>query len=63
MVTFRVRSLGMATCPSNPQFPVTIELTEPLGGRALLDGGVSPPRDAMIDPMLGAHAVPIALAP
>jgi hypothetical protein len=52
VVTFRVRSVGGGTCPSNPLFPVTIELTEPLGGRALLDGGVNPPRDATIDPTI-----------
>jgi hypothetical protein len=37
-------------CPSNPEFPVTVTLTEPLGERALLDGGSNPPRDATTTP-------------
>ena len=49
IVTYAVREIG-GTCPSNPRFPITIHLTEPLGGRALFDGGVDPPRDATIDP-------------
>jgi hypothetical protein len=36
---------GGQDCPSNPDFALTIDLPEPLGGRALLDGGVFPPRD------------------
>ncbi len=36
---------GGADCPGNPDFAMTVELPEPLGGRALLDGGVYPPRD------------------
>ena len=53
VVTFQVRHTGgVATCPSNPPFPVTIELTEALGARSLLDGGVTPARDATIDPTI-----------
>ena len=53
VVTFKVRGVGgAATCPSNPHFPVTIELTEALGERRLLDGGVTPPRDATVDPTI-----------
>ena len=37
-------------CPSNPEFPVTVTLGEPLGERALLDGGSTPPRDATTTP-------------
>lgn len=37
-------------CPSNPEFPVTVTLTEPLGERELLDGGSNPPRDATTTP-------------
>ena len=37
-------------CPSNPEFPVTFTLSEPLGERALLDGGSTPPRDATTTP-------------
>ncbi len=37
-------------CPSNPEFPVTITLSEPLGERQLLDGGSTPPRDATTTP-------------
>jgi hypothetical protein len=36
---------GGADCPGNPEFAVTIDLPEPLGGRTLLDGAVFPPRD------------------
>jgi hypothetical protein len=37
---------GGQDCPSNPPTPFTFELPEPLAGRALLDGGRIPPRDA-----------------
>lgn len=36
----------MFTCPGNPSTRVTVELSEPLGDRRLLDGGLFPPRDA-----------------
>jgi hypothetical protein len=53
VVTFKVRGVaGFATCPSNPQFPIAIELTEALGARGVLDGGITPPRDATIDPTI-----------
>jgi hypothetical protein len=39
---------GGQDCPGNPAFPITIELSEPLGDRVLLDGGTFPPRDATI---------------
>jgi hypothetical protein len=43
-ITVLVRSLpGGNDCPGNPDFPVEIELTEPLGARSLFDGGVFPP--------------------
>jgi hypothetical protein len=49
IVVFGVASQdGPQTCPSNPAFSVTIELSEPLGDRVLLDGGSFPPRDATI---------------
>jgi hypothetical protein len=44
-ITIAVRVIG-GDCPSNPAFPLTIQLAEPLGDRALLDGSVFPPRDA-----------------
>jgi hypothetical protein len=44
-ITIAVRMEG-GDCPSNPEFPLTIQLAEPLGDRALLDGSVFPPRDA-----------------
>jgi hypothetical protein len=47
VVTFSVRTIG-GRCPSNPTYPVTVELTEPLGTRTLIDGGTG--RDATIDP-------------
>ncbi|MDQ2964292.1 MAG: hypothetical protein M3R57_00355 [Chloroflexota bacterium] len=36
---------GGADCPGNPEFALTVDLPEPLGGRTLLDGAVYPPRD------------------
>ncbi len=51
-VTFTVtpRPGGFQDCPSNPEFPVEIKLSEPLGERTLLDGGSTPPRDATTTP-------------
>jgi hypothetical protein len=50
-VTISVTSRGGAQdCPSNPEFPMTITLAEPLGERVLLDGGSIPPRDATSTP-------------
>ena len=50
-VTLAVRPRGGAqTCPSNPETPFILELPEPLGDRALLDGSSVPPRDATICP-------------
>lgn len=40
---------GMATCPGNPDTPFTVELTEPLGGRTLLDGSRTPPAEPTRD--------------
>ncbi len=36
--------VGGADCQSNPEFPVLIELSEPLGDRVLVDGSQFPPR-------------------
>jgi hypothetical protein len=36
---------GGQDCLGNPDFPVVVDLPEPLGGRQLLDGAVFPPRD------------------
>ena len=45
LVAFAVAlSPGSATCPGNPLEPVTIELSEPLGERALYDGLYWPPQ-------------------
>jgi hypothetical protein len=49
VVTYRVRVVG-GRCPTNPAYPITITLAEDLGSRSLLDGGVTPPRDASSDP-------------
>lgn len=38
-----VPHLGMANCPGNPDARVTIELSRPLGDRALLNGVLVPP--------------------
>jgi hypothetical protein len=48
-ITIAVRVIG-GDCPGNPLFPLTIQLAEPLGDRALLDGSVFPPRDASQPP-------------
>jgi hypothetical protein len=46
LVMFAVRPLpGGQDCPSNPSTRVTIDLGEPLGDRALLDGGRLPHGD------------------
>jgi hypothetical protein len=34
---------GDQDCPGNPEFPIAVELPEPLGGRPLFDGGTFPP--------------------
>lgn len=45
-VTYFVRPPeGAQTCPGNPLTHATLVLDEPLGGRALRDGGVYPPRE------------------
>ena len=44
VVTIAVASIpGVSDCESNPSVPLTIQLTEPLRDRALLDGGTVPP--------------------
>jgi hypothetical protein len=35
---------GAQTCPSNPPTPFTVELSEPLGERAVVDASLVPPR-------------------
>jgi photosystem II stability/assembly factor-like uncharacterized protein len=51
VVTFTITwSPGDQDCPSNPPFPVVVQLDQPLGGRALLDGSSVPPRDATREP-------------
>ncbi|WP_369056593.1 hypothetical protein [Kineococcus terrestris] len=43
-ITVRVTQLGGAqSCPSNPDTPYTVQLEEPVGTRALLDGSIVPP--------------------
>ena len=50
-VTLAVRPRGGAQeCPSNPETPFVLELPEPLGDRALLDGSSVPARDATACP-------------
>ena len=44
VVTIAVASIpGASDCEGNPSVPLTIQLTEPLRDRALLDGGTVPP--------------------
>ena len=47
VVTFRVDPVSgsAVACPGNPPTPVTVRLPEPLGDRALLDGGRMPPQE------------------
>jgi hypothetical protein len=45
VITVPVLSIkGIRDCPSNPPAEITIELTEPIGDRVLLDGSVYPAR-------------------
>jgi hypothetical protein len=37
------------TCPSNPPTPFSLPLSEPLGGRPVVDVSVSPPRVVVVD--------------
>jgi len=50
IVLFVRQRPGAQDCQGNPEFPMEIELSEPLGARALLDAGVFPPRDASRPP-------------
>jgi hypothetical protein len=51
VVTYAIAALpGGQDCQGNPALEVTVELAEPLGERALLDGGTFPPRDALVPP-------------
>lgn len=44
IVTIRVRDRGGdQSCPGNPDTPFLLRLNEPIGNRALLDGGKRPP--------------------
>ena len=52
-ITVRVdirRRAGGQDCQGTPPFPFTLELPEPVGGRALLDASTRPPRDATKPP-------------
>lgn len=45
LLRIAVRPLGGAqNCPSNPATPFTVELSEPLGDREVVDGSLVPPR-------------------
>ena len=44
------RRPGPNDCTGNPEFATAIKLPQPLGARALFDGGVFPPRDAARPP-------------
>ena len=70
-VTFWIEPLGdgFHTCAGSLGTPVTVTLDAPLGGRALLDGGVYPARVARpgvgpdtttttVDPGPGSSSVP-----
>jgi hypothetical protein len=37
-------------CQANPEFPVTVTLSEAVGDRQVLDGSEDPPRDATVEP-------------
>jgi hypothetical protein len=36
------------TCPSNPATPFSVELSQPLGDRAIVDASVVPPRPVTV---------------
>jgi hypothetical protein len=40
---------GAQNCPSNPATPFTVTLTEPLGNREVVDGGLAEPRPLLVD--------------
>ncbi|WP_432497829.1 hypothetical protein [Kineococcus auxinigenes] len=43
VITVRVDALdGANSCPGAPETPFTVELSEPIGTRALVDGGQAP---------------------
>jgi hypothetical protein len=50
IITILVRSLGNAECPGHPFTPFIVGLDEPLGDRALLDGGQWPLADPLRPP-------------
>lgn len=43
-ITLSVRSFKGADCPGNPEFPLTIDLAEPIGQRRLIDGSANATR-------------------
>jgi hypothetical protein len=45
---------GAQTCPSNPPTPFTVELSEPLGDREVVDASVVPPRPLTVGDPAGA---------
>jgi hypothetical protein len=50
-VTYEIRkTAGDQDCQGSTPFAVDLKLPEPLGQRALLDGGETPPRDALSPP-------------
>ncbi|MBA2719274.1 MAG: hypothetical protein H0U52_08565 [Chloroflexi bacterium] len=50
-ISFEIRwPSGPKDCQGVPPFPITIDLPEPLGTRALFDGSETPPRDASKPP-------------
>jgi len=44
VIVLRVQMIG-GDCPSNPEFPMTVELSEPIGQRTLIDAGEDPPTE------------------
>jgi hypothetical protein len=43
-IALLVRTIpGGADCPGNPEFPIDVGLSEPLGSRTLFDGSTTPP--------------------
>ena len=43
-IAIRVRRKGGdVECPSNPETPLTVQLREPVGSRAVVDGAAQPP--------------------
>jgi hypothetical protein len=51
IAVFVRRQPGPQDCPGNPSLPIDVVLPEPLGERRLVDAGVYPPREPLLQPV------------